>query len=179
MSRVGHSAVALTNSVGAVLAPERPNPGNIQRILIDTARAISPRKTWGYLASLIHVHERVAKHRLAGTREFTTAELAVMLRSERGIDYLVAVMGEAEPAWWRKIKSHIAVAEAARVQGVARRKLKEAIHADADLAAAIARAAVFPDEDFHRPHVDALSAMARLSDRAMAPATKRRGRAED
>jgi hypothetical protein len=174
MTRVGHSALALANSVGAVSGIENAETGSVSFALAEMARAISPRKTWGYLVSLMHVHERVAKHRLNGTRRFTDEDIALLLRSERGIDYLVAIMGDAEPAWWQRFKKHVAVAEAARMQRAARRKLQEAIDADADLSAAITRAAVLQDEDFHRPQVDALRASGGLQNRAVASATKRR-----
>lgn len=174
MRAVGHSAFALANSGGAETGIQNPGTGNISALIVECAKGISPRKTWGYLVNALGISERVAKHRLAGTREFTVDELAVMLRSERGIDYLVAIMGDAEPAWWSRFKKHVAVAEAARMQRAARRKLQEAIDADADLSAAITRAAVLQDEEFHRPHVDALGAMGRLHDRAVASAAKRR-----
>jgi hypothetical protein len=174
MRAVGQSAVALANSVGAGTGIRNAEVGSISSVMIECAKGISPRKTWSYLVNALGVSERVAKHRLARSREFTVEELALMLRSERGIDYLVAIMGDAEPAWWSRFKKHVAVAEAARMQRAARRKLQEAIDADADLSAAITRAAVLQDEDFHRPQVDALRASGGLQNRSVAPAAKRR-----
>jgi hypothetical protein len=177
MTRVGHSALALANSVGAVSGIENAETGSVSFALAEMARGISPRKTWGYLVSLIRVNERVAKHRLAGTRRFTDEDIALLLRSERGIDYLVAIMGDAEPDWWRRFKAHVAVTNAARVQRAARRQLEEAVDAGAELAATIARAEAalsFQDEDFRRPHVDAQRSVARTQNRAVAQATKRR-----
>lgn len=174
MRALGHGAFALANSGRNNTASGKAETASIHSALVETAKAICSKKTWAYIASLIHVDEHVAKHRLRGTRRFSDEDIALMLRSERGIDYLVAIMGDAEPAWWQRFKKHVAVAEAARMQRAARRKLQEAIDADADLSAAISRAAVLQDEDFHRPHVDALGAMRGLPDRSMAPATKRR-----
>lgn len=174
MNAVGHKAFAMANGGGAATAPRNTQIGDINRVLIETARAISPAKTWAYLVSLIRVSERVAKHRVAGSREFTVDELALMLRSERGIDYLVSIMGDAEPAWWQAFKRQVALADAVKMQRAARRRIKEAVDADADLSAAIARAVAFQDEEFHRPHADALGAMARLPNSPVAATTKRR-----
>lgn len=174
MSKVGHTTFALANTGGAVSGHRNTQSGTIHDLIVQTARAISPAKTWAYLVSLTHVTERVAKHRLAGSREFTVDELALMLRSERGIDYLVAIMGNAEPRWWQGFKKQVAVADSIRMQRAARRKLQEAIDADADLTTAIARAVSFSDQDFHRPHVDALGSMARVPDRAVAAPTGKR-----
>jgi hypothetical protein len=138
--------------------------------MIETAKAISPVKTWGYLAELLCLKERAAKHRIAGTRELTVDELAALIRSEHGLDFLVALMADAEPAWWRRVKAYFAAIDAQRLQQAARRRLREAIDADADLTAAIGRAdaLLVHDEDFYRPHADAVRAAARVSDRAVA-----------
>jgi hypothetical protein len=174
MGTVGHRGAALANFGGAGTGIESAGLGNIHRALVECAKGISPRKTWAYLASLIGASERVAKHRMAGSREFSIDELARMLRSERGIDYLVTIMGNAEPQWWHAFKKQVAVSDSIRMQRAARRKLQEAIDADADLSAAITRAAVLQDEDFHRPQVDALRASGGLQNRSVASATKRR-----
>lgn len=174
MSGVGHKALVLANAGGAVSDLRKANTGSVSFALAEMARAISPRKTWGYLVSLIHANESVAKHRLRGTRRFTDEDIALMLRSERGIDYLVAIMGDAEPAWWTTFKRYTVVDQAAKMQRAARRKLQEAINADADLSAAISRAAVLQDQEFLGPHVDALSTMAGVPNSAVAAATKKR-----
>jgi hypothetical protein len=173
MGTVGHRGAALANFGGAGTGIESAGLGNIHRALVECAKGISPRKTWAYLASLIGASERVAKHRMAGSREFSIDELARMLRSERGIDYLVTIMGNAEPQWWHAFKKQVAVSDSIRMQRAARRKLQEAIDADADLTAAIARAVALSDPEFHRPHVDALSSTGRVLDRAVAPAAGR------
>lgn len=71
-----------------------------------SSRSRTPRKTWGFLCDLlqdiskIEMTERVAKHRLAGTRDYTVEELQALLQSDEGIDFLVALMADAEPKWW-------------------------------------------------------------------------------
>jgi hypothetical protein len=59
--------------------------------------------------------ERVAKHRLAGSREYTIEELqALMLQSENGFEILQVLMAQAEPKWWWWAKRVIATAERRR-----------------------------------------------------------------
>lgn len=138
--------------------------------MIKVAKVISPVKTWTYLAELLCLKERAAKHRVAGTRELTVDELAVLLRSEHGLDFLVALMADAEPAWWRRAKAYFAAIDAQWLQRAARRRLREAIDADTELTAAIGRAdaLLVQDEEFYREHADAVRAAARVSDRALA-----------
>jgi hypothetical protein len=162
------------NLVGAESCTKSPRSVEINLILGRTCRTVFGRKTWSYLTELFGVSERSAKSRLACEREFTADELAVLLRSENGLRFLVAVMGDAQPAWWKTFKGHIALLDARKLQRAAQRRLQEAIDAETDLSAAIARADLLSDEEFHRPHGDALRSMARIPDRAVASATGRR-----
>jgi len=136
---------------------------NVNRTISELLRIKEPRKTWGFLCDLlfrtsrIEMTERVAKHRLAGTRDYTVEELQALLRSDEGLDFLVAVMGDARPAWWvwmTKVMTLAAVrrrqAEDAQeilrletsepVETGSRRRIKRALDADARISAAVARA---------------------------------------
>lgn len=144
--------------------------------IAEVFRGLSPRKTWTEVALRLKLCERSAKHRLAGTRYFSAEEIATLLRSEEGLSFLTALMADAKPRWWQLFQSHRALIDARRSQAVARRQLQEAIDADADLTAAIARADAFQDEDFHRPHADALRSARSLSRSTVATATKGRKR---
>ena len=63
------------------------------------------RKTWAYLALIIKVEERTAKHRLAGTRPYDFLDAVNLLRSEIGFFILKAMMGNDPKKWpaWFKI----------------------------------------------------------------------------
>jgi hypothetical protein len=134
-------------------------------------------KTWAFLHEKLGISERTAKHRLAGTREFTAAELAVLLRQERGRELLVAIMGDAEPAWWVDFQRQMTINGARKKAARLQRELEETIHAVDENTATLARietALAVSDEAFHRPHIDALRSVAGVSHRAGASPAKRR-----
>jgi hypothetical protein len=142
---------------------------------MHVARSLWPRKTAAELAGLTGASLRTAERWLAGERELSTGALAALIRSEHGLDFLVALMADAEPAWWCRAKAYFAAIDAQRMQRAARRRLKEAIDADTELTAAIGRAdaLLVQDSEFFGPHVDAVRATARVRDRAVAQRTKR------
>lgn len=143
---------------------------HLNRALTACLRKLFPRKTWLHVIALTGISERSAKYRMSEERPFTGDEIARLLRSEHGLDVLAAIMGGARPMWFRRLLQQRAVSDARRFEQVARRRLQEALDADRDLTAAIARAdaLLVCDADFHRPHADALGAMAGLPRRAMA-----------
>lgn len=78
-------------------------------------------KTWGFLCDLMNdanppvpMTERKAKHRLAGSREYTVQELQAMLQSDDGFEILQVLMAQSEPKWWWWAKRVIATAERRR-----------------------------------------------------------------
>jgi hypothetical protein len=164
-------------------SPGRPNFGgapsctrsarsvHLNGAIIACCRAVFPHKTWAALASLFGLSERGAKYKLAGDRAFTVDELAVLLRSEHGLQLLITVMGDANPAWWRRLQQQLAIADARQHERVARRRLREAIHAGESLAATIERAETalcIQDEEFGREQFSAYRTLARVPDRALA-----------
>jgi hypothetical protein len=155
-------------SRGAIGVTRSDQSGALQNAIALAFREVFPRKTWLEIAEWFGLSERGAKHRLAGSREFTADELALMLRSEHGLTFLSAVMADATPRWWVAFKQQVAMKDARRLEAAARRKLQEAIDAEADLSAAISHTDALLDQDFVRPHSDALRAMGRVRDRAVA-----------
>jgi len=155
-------------SRGAVSVTRNDQNGALQNAIALALREVFPRKTWLEVAEWFGLSERGAKHRLAGSREFTAEELALMLRSEHGLTFLSAIMMDAAPRWWVAIRQQVAMKDARRFEAAARRKLQEAIDAEADLSSAISHADALLDQDFMRPHSDALRAMARFPDRPVA-----------
>jgi hypothetical protein len=121
-----------------------------------------PRKTWAFLASLVsrpndEMSESVAKHRISGRRDYSAEDLQRLLRSEEGIDFLVAIMGDATPTWWRWIMKVMTLAAVRRRQAEdaqeilkletsgdadvgARRRIKGALNAEKRISSAVARA---------------------------------------
>lgn len=134
---------------------------NVNAVITAVLKIKEPRKTWGFLCDLVspsvELKESAAKHRIQGRRDYSTEELQALLRSEEGLDFLVAVMGDAQPTWWRWINRVMTLAAVRRRQAEdaqeilkletsgdvdvgARRRIKGALNADKHLSAAIARA---------------------------------------
>lgn len=164
--------------------------------LTQAARSLYPSKTWAFLCDVLGIQERTAKHRLSGSRPYTVAELTILLQSEDGIDFLVAIMGDAQPRWWRWMQKVMTLAKVRRRQAEdqqeilkletssdvevgARRRIKGALNADRNLSAAIARAETavgFQRPDRNRGIDNAPRAGASVSHRALAAAGGRKGR---
>ena len=166
MSTISIGARRGANPALPISGPSLPQNGAI----IATLKNLFPQHTRKTLARLLGVSDGAAHKKLTGERAFSAAELAALIRSEHGLDFLVALMADAEPAWWRRAKAYFAAIDAQRMQRTARRKLREAIDADADLSAAIGRAdaLLVQDADFYGAHADAVRAAARVPDRTMA-----------
>lgn len=123
-------------------------------------RALFPRKTWLRLIELTGLSERTAKYRMSGERDFSAGELATLLRSEHGLEFLAALMIGAEPPWWSTVQT------AFKLGAMRRHKLQlqEAINEAERLGDTLARAETalgVCDPDFYRPQIDALGAVRR------------------
>lgn len=121
-----------------------------------------------------------ANKKVHGQRTIDADEMARLLRTDDGFEFLTALMADAQPKWWVLCSAFMEVREAQRLQAEARLRIRRAVrgalNADADLTAAISRADALSDADFHRPHADALRSMAGVPDRAVAAAAKGRAR---
>lgn len=125
--------------------------------ITDVLKKQFPLKTWAHLGAMLGLQERAAKYRVSNARAYTVEELQTLLHSEHGLDFLVAVMGDAQPAWWRWITKIMTLAAVRRRQHEdaqqilkletaadadvgARRRIKGALNADKRISAAVARA---------------------------------------
>lgn len=66
--------------------------------------ALWPSKRDMRLAAITGAADRTARDWLALRANYSADALAALLRTEDGLQILEAVMGDARPAWWRKIK---------------------------------------------------------------------------
>ena len=78
--------------------------------LTAVAKFKFPQKTWAHLASMLGLQERAAKYRVSNTRAYTADEIRTLLQSEDGLEFLNAIMAEAEPKWWWWAKQVMTVA---------------------------------------------------------------------
>lgn len=88
-----------------------------------------PRKTWGFLCDLlfrtkrIEMTERVAKHRLAETRDYSCEELRALLQTDHGYELLELLMEQSKPRWWSMLEQTMALARARHHQELARQEV--------------------------------------------------------
>lgn len=140
--------------------------------VMHAAQALWGAKAITILQQETGASERTVRYWRAGTRAPSLSEAAPLLRSEDGLAFLAAIMDDAQPLWWRTFKQQLAVADVRRMERAARRRLEEALDADADLAATIdrAEALLMGDADHARRVGHAPRARAGLQDRALAAA---------
>lgn len=158
------------NSGPSELGPTVSRSGAI----IEAFKTIFPEHARKTLARLFRLSDGAARKKLTGERELSLNEFVQLLHTPGGFSYLTAVMADSQVQWWRVCAPLMEVAEIQAMQIKARRRLgraiKGAIDADRQITDAIARAdaLLVQDEDFHRPHTDAVRAMARVPHRAVA-----------
>ncbi|QUS39529.1 hypothetical protein RPMA_12305 [Tardiphaga alba] len=160
--------------------------------LTQVAKSKFPQKTWAHLASMLGLQERAAKYRVSNSRAYTADEIRTLLQSEDGLDFLAAIMADAEPKWWWWAKQVMTVASIKRrrhedeqeilkletsapAETGARRRIKGALDANRNIKAAVDRAETALG--VQRPNLDsrdadAAGAGARLSGRSVAPAKR-------
>jgi plasmid stabilization system protein ParE len=169
-----------SNAGGAETCTALTDVCTTSQIVSEALARICPEKTWAYIATLTGRKERAAKHRKAGSRRYSAADLHAILNSDSGFIVLAALMAGSRVKWWRVCHPLMQVAEVQAMQLRARKKISEALQgavdADTDLTAAIARAdaLLVHDEDFARPHADAIRAMARVQNSPVAQTKVRR-----
>lgn len=176
------SAVSTTfgKQVPARAGANLPQPGEISRSIANTIKEMYRELATRTLGDWLNISNKQSDRKLGCERSFSDDEIGALIRSEQGLQIVTAIMGDANPKWWRICAALMDAADVRQMQIVAQRRiaktLREAIDADADITAAIQRseALAFHDEEHMRPHLDALRAMARLSDRAVAPTDKGR-----
>lgn len=138
--------------------------------IATTARRLFPIKTALQLVEITGYPQRTVEYWLTGNAKIPSDALAMLLRSEWGVDFLGAVMGEAKPGWWKTTLAYFASLDAMARTRKANRAIREAINANSELNASIARASALrvQDEDFYSNYADAFVAVARPSHRPVA-----------
>lgn len=142
--------------------------------VMRVARAVWPTKTSWNLHNVTGYHLRTCEYWLCGRSPIPSDALVSLIRSHWGREFLAGLMVQAQPRWWVRVCSYFAALDAMAMNRIARRRLKEAVDADNELNASIARAdaLLFQDEDFYRPHLDGARALGRTPDRALAAPTR-------
>lgn len=74
------------------------------------ARALWPSKADIELAARTDASPRMARYWLAERYDLSADHLAALLRSDDGLKFLEAIMGDARPKWWRRYKRQVGIA---------------------------------------------------------------------
>lgn len=177
MTRMSSNQVAMANSPGAGSVTRFTQVGSTNFSIINAFKEMFE-KPAAVLADKLGISDRTAKRKLSCERELSAEEIGKLIRSEQGFAFITAIMADAPraPAWWKVCAPVMEAAEIRKMQMAAQKRvtkiLEGALDADKSLTAAIARADALAvhDEDFARPHGDALRSMARVPNRAVAEA---------
>jgi hypothetical protein len=174
-------AVANTNRLAFKVAGQSTQGCALIESLMQAAHTAWKPKAAANLAALAKVSTSTAERWDQGNGGISAVALANIIRSEEGFRFLAAVMGDAQPKWWRICCALMDVTDAQALQAAARRRLHRAVRgaldADRSITETIARldaAAPFSGEDGLRPHADALGAATLVPGRAVAAPTRRR-----
>jgi hypothetical protein len=140
------------------LGSRSPQSGDVNKQISEVVKTLRDIKPWSYLVDVFGVSDGAARKKVNLEREYSPNEIALLLRSEDGFAFLSEIMSKAPrpPLWWRICRPLMASTDAARLQQralrIAQRTLKEALNADADLTATLARgqaALMLHDEEFY------------------------------
>jgi hypothetical protein len=153
-SKADAEAVGLTQRISA----------KVDRLFVKPYRA---------LVDLLGISERNAFYRLSARRNYSSLELARLLRSEEGIEFLVVLMENARPRWWAAVLRMAAV-EMIEQRHEADIELMRRV-ANADRLPDAATAAVVQDQDICSSLLAGLRGVPMVSgaDRSMVSNSKR------
>lgn len=165
--------------------PETCTVSPLQVAITDLIKAHNPKKTWGFVADAFGLRERSAKHRLSNSVSYTIEELQVLIQGEDGLEFLEALMADAEPRWWWWAKRVMAIAQrrkaaaeidqeiltletSSMADARSRRRLKEDQHATQNVGAKLTRAETALG--FLAPNSDRVAARAVVPPKSKVPA---------
>lgn len=104
------------------------------------ARSCFPVKTAAHLSEITGYSERAVKYWLAGETKIPSDALAALIRSEHGLQFLSVLMSGASPTWWTWLQRLGLVSRVLRRRQADLQILREAMDADKELSATLARA---------------------------------------
>lgn len=166
--------VLVANSALSEAGATSPRSGDANSAVLDVLRALLGPKPWTILVDWFGLSNGAARKKMYGERELSTDELATLLRSEHGREVLAALMGDAQPRWWRALNAQMLLIDSKQESYRARRRLREAMDVADDIEDEIDQAETALvlrgenrdrlDSDFDRPR-----------NRAVAPAPQAHG----
>lgn len=174
MTKVCANTAALANQRCSETGIASPRNGDANSAVLSVLRALLGPKPWTALADWFGLSNGAARKKMYGERALSADEIAALLRSEHGRDVLAALMGDAQPKWWRAVKSQTLVIESKQASYRAKRMLREAIDVVDETEHAIDRvetALALSHETRDRRGVAARQPLARVPHRTVAQAS--------
>lgn len=142
------SAIAINHAkMGTARSCGRDRKGlRLNSSVMQISRDLWPVKTSQYLADLTGYSIRSCEYWLSGKVVIPSDALAMLLQSEQGREFLVAVMADRTPRWWLRLKAWLSAIDLAAEQIKHRRKLRKLLD---DAAPTPTPAMLLQDEDFY------------------------------
>lgn len=94
-------------------------------IVMRVARALWPSKTDMALSHRTGTSDRMCRYWLSEKYKLSADDLAALLRSDEGFEYLTAIIGDSKPVWWRAFKRSVRRAELRRLHAQLARDIEE------------------------------------------------------
>jgi hypothetical protein len=107
MRNHANAAAGMANGRGANDCKFAATPLHPIDAVMHTARILWPVKTSVNLSIKSGASERACAYWLARKHDMTSEALAALLRSEEGLNFLEAIMGNARPLWWKAFKRRL------------------------------------------------------------------------
>jgi hypothetical protein len=146
MGKASLSAINRANSPSAEPCGNHRRTLRTNSVVMLHAHDLWPKKTAARVAEITGYAVRTVEDWDASRARIPADALAALLQSEWGRGFLAAVMADQQPRWWMKLKAFFNALDVMTMQRVTRRKLKDAL--DADAAFSLPHAAFLQDEEF-------------------------------
>jgi hypothetical protein len=130
----GSATIAISANAGtAKTCVRKRNYLRTNSLVMQKARSLAPRKTAEFIAEITGRPLRTVEYWLS-TERLPGEAIGALIQSEHGFEFVAAIADAARPKWWREVRRALALTDERFEQA------REAQHAAAELAAAIARA---------------------------------------
>ena len=126
LSFINTAEIAKLRRLALSSSQESSFPKNWANALVmRAARAVWPSKTDMALMAKTKRSDRTCRYWLENKYSLGADDLVLLLRTDEGLQFLEAVMGDAKPIWWAGFKRSVKRAELRRQQKAIQKALDE------------------------------------------------------
>lgn len=123
-SRTSQPAADVANPGTATDCGSDRNVLRLTSAVMRVAQSLWPRKTAAELSMRSGTQVRACEYWLSRKTEMSADALAALLRSDAGLEFLEAVIGDARPVWWKHFARTIELSKLRKAQDESRRRLE-------------------------------------------------------